>query len=149
MGGTILGQEFCKTTKVYRIIPRKYFDDLFIEKKNTLVRSKLWPDPFENLALNSNIDVLGEIGTFGFSDDVYAQCWTLNQASDAMWQIYSHGTDRKDGIRIRSTVGKLLESLSATAKYPDIECFIGKVGYLTDKELHLGLTEINCEKCWC
>jgi hypothetical protein len=131
----ILENDFCKTTRIYRIIPKKYFDDLFDSQKNTLVRPKLWPDPFENLALNSKLDIQGEKGRFGFLDDIYAQCWTLNQASDAMWQIYSHGTDRKDGIRIRSTLGKLLTSLSASAECPELECFIGKVRYLTDKKL--------------
>ena len=102
MSGVILGKGVTRDTKVYRIIPKGRFEDLFKKKTNALVRPKLWDDPFEHLALNSPIDVMGEMGTIPFKDDVYGQCWSLNKASDAMWRIYSNGTD---GIRIRSTVG--------------------------------------------
>ena len=88
---------------------------------------------FENLALSSTIKIGDQIGTFGFKDDLYGQCWTLAKASDAMWRIYSMGTD---GIRIRSTVGKLIDSLSSCNEAPRTSCFIGKVRYLTDCELN-------------
>ena len=132
MSGVILGEGVTRETKVYRIVPFNRFVELFENKKNALVRPKLWEDPFENLALNSPIDVMGEMGTIPFKDDVYGQCWSLNTASDAMWRIYSQGTD---GIRIRSKVGKLIDGLAATDKLPELTCFIGKVNYLSDDEL--------------
>ncbi len=139
MRENILGRDLKRDTKVYRIIPRKYFDDMFTNKHNALVRPKLWMDPYENLALNSKVvDQSGKLWKFTDADDIYAQCWTLNQASDAMWQIYSQGPNRTNGIRIRSTIGKLLDSLLAcNDSYiaNDLCCFIGKVKYLKDTKL--------------
>lgn len=132
MIGVILGKGITQETKVYRIITKQRFDELFQKKQNCLVRPKLWEDPFENLALNSPIDVMGKMGTIPFKDDVYGQCWSLNKASDAMWRIYSQGTD---GIRIRSTVGKLLDGLATTDGLPELTCFVGKVKYLSDNGL--------------
>jgi len=50
-----------------------------------------------------------------------------------MWRIYSQN---KNGIRIRTTVEKLLESLSiANVSTPMVESGIGKVTYKTDKKI--------------
>lgn len=133
MNGVILSDELKRETKVYRIIPYSRFVQLFTTKQNGLVRPKLWDDPFENLALNSVANIGGQIGEFGFKNDVYGQCWTLESASDAMWRIYSSGTD---GIRIRSTVGCLLDSLSSASAMPQISCFVGQVRYLKERELN-------------
>jgi len=135
MSGVILGKGLDRDLKVYRIVPRKYFDDLFVNKKNVLVRPKLWGDPYENVALTSKISVGNEVVDFGFADDIYGQCWSLHTSSDAMWQVFSQGTDRTDGIRIRSTVGQLIDSLGASYPLPKMACFIGKVRYATDQEL--------------
>jgi hypothetical protein len=68
-----------------------------------------------------------------YHKDFYGQCWTLNKASDAMWRIYSH--DHR-GIRIKSTVKKLVASLYNSGVYrPDMFCVIGKVEYLFEKRL--------------
>jgi hypothetical protein len=75
----------------------------------------------------------GEQGTFSFHKDLYGQCWTLHKRSDAMWRIYSPD---KDAVRIRTSVGKLIDSLCAANKgYETDRCFIGKVTYPTDAEL--------------
>jgi hypothetical protein len=50
-----------------------------------------------------------------------------------MWRIYS---PNKDGLRIRTTIRKLLSSLySSHPKNGKLMCCIGKVEYLADKEL--------------
>lgn len=107
---------------------------MFDEERNALVWPTKWDDPFENFILRSPVRTsAGEIGEFGFHQDVYGQCWTLHKASDAMWRIYS---PNKDAIRLRTTVGKLLDSLCAANEGKEGDsCFIGKVSYPKQKEL--------------
>ena len=121
-------------TRIYRIFPRVRFFELFEEKRNALVQPKKWHDPFENIFLKSPVRaVTGEIQSFGFHDSVYGQCWTRENASDAMWQIYSKNGD---GIRVRTTVGKLIDSLRAAHRdLADMRCFVGRVRYERDKQL--------------
>ena len=121
-------------TKIYRIFPQVRFFELFKEKRNALVQPRKWHDPFENIFLKSPVKaVTGEIRSFSLHDAVYGQCWTRQNASDAMWQIYSKNGD---GIRVRTTVGKLIDSLRAAhGDMANESCFIGRVRYERDKQL--------------
>lgn len=123
-----------RKTKIYRIFRKDYFFNLFDDRENVLVRPKMWEDPFENVILSAEVRTAkGEKGRFGFHDEVYGQCWTLHTASDAMWRIYS---EKKDAIRIRTTVGQLLDSLcAANGEWAPTTCFIGKVDYVSDAKL--------------
>lgn len=123
-----------RKTRIYRIFRKEYFFNLFSERENVLVRPKTWEDPFENVILNAEVRTAnGEKGRFGFHDEVYGQCWTLHTASDAMWRIYSEG---KDAIRVRTTVGHLLDSLgAANSDWAHTTCFIGKVDYMSETKL--------------
>lgn len=119
---------------VYRIMKPEYVYALFEDSQNVLVSPKKWEDPFENLVLTSPVQLpSGEMGEFGFRHDFYGQCWTLSKASDAMWRIYS---PQKMGIRVRTTVGKLLDGLSRSlgndAAY---KAHLGKVEYKREREL--------------
>jgi len=60
----------------------------------------------------------------------FGQCWTRHAASDAMWRIYS---PESDGVRIRSTPQKLMESLDSA--YGASPRFIGRVQYMPTKRL--------------
>jgi len=119
---------------IYRIISIERLIQLYKNNENTLVKPDAWDDPYENLILKSKVKQLsGEIISYGFHTHFYGQCWTLHQASDAMWRIYSND---KKGVRIRTTVRKLANSLSGSdVKLPDAKCFIGKVRYLPNKKL--------------
>lgn len=119
---------------VYRIIPIDRLCQMFSEKTNVLVSPKKWDDPFENFIMRSTLEFgNGEFGSIGFCDNFYGQCWTTHKASDAMWRIYSHDTE---GVRIRTTIRKLLESLKQNQdEWVNSQCFIGKVKYLPNKKL--------------
>lgn len=125
--GTIIG-DITRRTTIYRVFPRNRFFELFGKRQNALVWPTKWEDPFENFILRSPVQRSnGEIGDIAFHDDVYGQCWTLHKASDAMWRIYSPG---KDAVRVRTTVGRLLDSLcSANKGMENDSCFIGRVTY--------------------
>lgn len=115
---------------IYRIYSQDRFRELVADRMNSLVRPVKWEDPFENALLKAK-GVL-EDGTqvsVEFRDDLYGQCWTTNRDSDAMWRIYSPD---KTGVRVRTTVGKLFESLvESCPQFHEISCFIGKVEYLS------------------
>lgn len=123
-----------KDQYIYRIISLDRMYELFSTRKNVLVSPKKWDDPFENFILNSKARLpSGEIVDLGFRDDFYGQCWTRHRASDAMWRIYSQ---KSDGVRVRTTIPKLADSLSVTlGKWKNIQCFIGKVKYLNNPKL--------------
>lgn len=131
--GTILG-EITRRTPIYRVLSKERLFQLFSEKQNALVRPSKWEDPFENFILKAPVRLAsGEMGSFNFHNDVFGQCWTLHKTSDAMWRIYS--PDR-DAVRIRTTVGKLLDSLSeANVGHESDRCFIGRVTYPTEVKL--------------
>lgn len=128
--------------KIYRILSQEHFFQICKEKKNTLVLPREWvknrrkwlQDPFENFILRSTLKSIstGEKGKFDSHDIAYAQCWTLNAASAAMWQIYSNGAN---AVKIKTTVDKLSNGLyNANPKWEG--CYIGEVDYLTKSKLH-------------
>ena len=123
-----------RNTRIYRIFPRVRFFELFEQKRNALVQPRKWHDPFENILLKSPVRAInGETRSFGFHDAVFGQCWTREKASDAMWQVYSKSGD---GIRVRTTVGKLIDSLRAAhGDMADVSCFVGLVRYESDRQL--------------
>ena len=114
--------------EIYRVFNITRLLELFNTNKNTLVRPKLWDDPFENYILKSTgITSDGEKLSFGFQKDLYGQCWTLERESDAMWRIYSPD---KLGVRVRTTVRKLHDSLYSKVSFnSELSAFIGKVLY--------------------
>ncbi|MEW8687321.1 MAG: DUF2971 domain-containing protein [Candidatus Thiodiazotropha sp.] len=120
---------------VYRIITKERLIELFQKGKNTLVHPSKWDDPYENFILKSQVRMKsGEVKAFDFHDNIYGQCWSRHKASDAMWRIYS---PNKDGIRIKSTIRKLLSSLYfGNVNKPSMSCVIGKVEYLTETKLN-------------
>lgn len=119
---------------IYRIVSLERFQQLFEQKRNTLVSPSLWDDPFENFILQCPVQlVTGELATVDFHDHYFGQCWTLKSASDAMWRIYSQD---KRAIRLRTTIRKLLQSLSDhCGDWGPVCAFIGKVQYLNEAKL--------------
>lgn len=119
---------------IYRIISLERLLELFITNKNTLAKPEKWEDKFENFILKAQVKLVsGEIEKYNHYERIYGQCWTLESSSDAMWRIYS---PNRDGLQIRTTIRKLLEDFyDSHPKLPDVECCIGKVDYLNDKDL--------------
>ena len=120
---------------IYRIFSIDYLLELFSTNELTLVKPKLWDDPFENLLINTLVE--NDI-TFAnsYRQNIFAQCWTLHRETDAMWRIYSQN---KDGIKIKTTPRKLLFAIlkSDTNIQFDMRrsCFIGKVQYINKNDI--------------
>jgi len=119
---------------IYRFMPFQRLREMCATKNNCLVRTKLWDDPFENFLFSAvGLDQHGNRIGFGMRDDLYGQCWTDAEETDAMWRIYSPA---KDGVRVRGTPRRLLTGLyQSQDKFRDISCFIGKVSYYSQAEI--------------
>lgn len=139
---------------IYRIYPFNRFMDLMTSKKNVLVKTSLWEDPFENFILNSTGKLpTGETFTIASREQYFGQCWSLKKESDAMWRIYSHHikdlTTQKliidnIGIKVKSTIRNVFEPLFSIQDnhiYPfngelyNVCSFVGKVKYHNKKDL--------------
>lgn len=131
---------------IFRVFSVARFLELLDTKSNSLVRPKKWDDPFENLILKGIAKTnTGQTAKWGFKDDLFGQCWSLEVESDALWRIYS---PQKDGVKVKTTVKKLYDSLhSVSGTYRDISCFIGKVAYPVKKSLQQWLTTVNPLDC--
>jgi hypothetical protein len=120
---------------IYRTYSLEYALALFKRGTNGLVHPSRWDDPFENFFLkNGAVDEAGNLVALDdVHKDLYGQCWTLKEESDAIWRIYS---PTKGGVCISSTIRKLFGSFykskdtNASQKY-----FIGQVRYVTREEL--------------
>ena len=119
---------------IYRVTDVSRFFDLVINKSIALVRPDKWDDPFENLLTRTEFrrndkDVM----YFATTEYYYGQCWTLNKECDGMWRNYA-SLDR--GVKVRSTSYKLLNSIYNNSDYmSQIQYYVGKVEYLTDKQI--------------
>jgi hypothetical protein len=89
---------------IYRIVKTNRLFEFLKTGENVLVKPELRDDPFENFILKSHFIRDGEPVVIGPRDHFYGQRWTLQQASDAMWRIYS---PRSNAVRIRTHVRKL------------------------------------------
>lgn len=112
----------------------EHLEDMYHSHRNCLINPRKWIDKSD-----------GNILKVGFEDEhhaindldkmVYAQCWTTNYSSSLMWQAYANNP--KDFVRIRTTVGKLLNSLTDADQHPNFypfQAFIGAVEYIDRRQ---------------
>jgi hypothetical protein len=155
-------------TPVYRIIEFDRIIEILESGQNCFSRPSNWDDPFESLL--SFVDIQRSdnyynrpINDFGLY--VYAQCRTFLEENDLLWRVYS---PNKDGVRIKSTPSKLIDSLknslvvrsiqaqpqvleifyspSGDEKepvYEEIKAFFGEVEYLSFDAISEYLKSIN------
>ena len=124
-------------TSVFRVFSVDRFIELLADNMNTLVRPKLWDDPFENfifkqyaISKNGNKVSFEEISKL-----FYGQCWTLNiKETDALWRIYSKN---KNGVRVKTTLNKLYDSFYDYNGISMVSNYIGKVIYETEENIRL------------
>jgi len=120
-------QRINPNTPIYRFFTLEYGIETIIGKTLTLVRPSLWEDPYENALYKRNVKSAGgDVSVERLRDCLYAQCWTEEANSDALWRIYS---PNKNGFRATSTVRKLLKAISNNNGIRKADCSIGKVNY--------------------
>lgn len=117
---------------IYQILPLKYAKLILTNKElrfNNVF--KYWDDPYELFLFKQNILIEGTPLTIkDFDKRHYGQCWSLNKDTDAMWRIYS---PQKDGVRLKTTIGKMIEVLNQTRGMYEACPAFGLVKYV-DKE---------------
>lgn len=119
--------EFTPSTRIYRIIQFQRLAEILISRRNSLVHPSKWAaDAFEKWRIDK-ISETCEESKSGVKN-YFGQCWTLEPTKNEMWTIYSQGTD---GVRIRTTVRKLIAPLSNDG----IHCIVAKVKYLKRKKI--------------
>lgn len=121
--------------KIYRYMSLSSF--LYLLEFKSLVFTKIieWDDSWE--LPSSKLPVINVSGKEieeeqSISDELFAQSWTLNNYSDAMWRIYS---EKMEGIMIGTSVNKFNNISNLYIG------FIGKVLYY--KHLVDGVKEIT------
>ena len=121
---------------IYRIFPFESLLEMLNTKNLTLVKTRIWEDPYENFLLKCNASMLNgtPVNLKGLQEQIFGQCWTLHPETDAFWRIYSYN---KNGVRIKTTVRKLLDVIFDDSSYATLTAsFIGKVEY--DKVQNIG-----------
>lgn len=119
---------------IYRIYQCDRFLDLIETRTDALISPSKWEDPWENFLFKNN--VVGNNGEVISIEPLYksfyGQCWTMNCDSDAIWRIYSKN---RSGIRVSTTVGKLLKNYWQVGNNPELKYLIGAVEYKDRQEM--------------
>ena len=129
--------------EIYRIFSYKWFIELLKSKKNGLVRTSKWDDPFENFFLKSKFkDENGElIDAIGIANSWYGQCWSKTNESDALWRIYS---PEKNGIKIKTTVKKLFSNFYRDSEdFASLKYLIGAVQYYSRNQIEESFNDFS------
>ena len=122
---------FRKEVKIYRIYTLDRLLEMFQQEKFTFLSPSKWKDPYEKRFLTLNITDNEQqmlIPTVPQGDplnyNLYAQCWTGLQESEAFWRVRS---PNNDGINITVKTNDLYHFLDARPE----NIYIGKVKYLS------------------
>ena len=117
---------------IFKILKFDYLLDIFENNLNTLLNPSVWDDPYENLFLESKVEVTkGLLLKSELGKSIFCQSWSFIKESDAMWRIYSPDNN---SVKISSTPRKLITSLSEIDEDSN-KVFIGKVKYMKSKDL--------------
>jgi hypothetical protein len=120
---------------IYRIFPFESLLEMLNTNSLTLVKTRMWEDPYENFLLKCNATMQNgmPVNLKGLQEQIFGQCWTLYPETDAFWRIYSHD---KNGVRIKTTVRKLFDVIFDDTSYANLTTsFIGKVQYDTQQNI--------------
>lgn len=99
---------------LYRILDFTRVVQIFETGQLYFTNPRVWDDPYEERIKHSR------------NSAIFAQCWSQDPSSDAMWRIYSQNGM---GVRISTTEIKLKEALKAEAKKLNYQYRVKKVAY--------------------
>lgn len=101
---------------LYRYISFETFVGMVQKQALTFVLPKVWDDPKERTAFYSFIEkrknIYERMMYLAIHGKTYAQCWTQQEESDAMWRIYAYGNH---SIRIKTSREKISQLEKVTA----------------------------------
>lgn len=119
---------------IYRVYEVSRLIDVFENKELSLVKPRLWDDPYDNFLKYATgiVYFRGKEGNYAVShsynyyhDQIFGQCWTINCETDATWRVYSPMCDR---VKVKTTIEKLSKFIN---RYNDdnLYTYIGTVKY--------------------
>ena len=128
-------------TPIYKYMPLRYTLAMIQHRQLVLNRVNTWEDVYENYILKQDYEMQGggHVDVINQADGIYGQCWTVKRDSDAMWRIYSQ--DKKT-IRIKTTVGKLFDTLYVTNKNM-ADTYIGRVLYQDQAQIDADVQSLS------
>lgn len=121
---------------LYHILPYEHFISLLQSNSLHFVNvMKSWGnEPYELFYIRPQYKLKNEpLSLDDHQNRYFAECWSTNEDSDAMWRIYSG--KNKDGVRIRTTLGKIVELLYSVIKVENFIPHIGFVEYFSKKDI--------------
>ena len=124
-----------RNLKIFRILPFANLLEILSNSKITLVKPKLWDDPYENFLFKQTVQTMSgdTIPLKKIEERVYGNCWTFNSDSDFSWRVYAPA---KDGIQIESTIGQLHDNLNEKMpNNPTKYIKVGQIQYRTWDEM--------------
>jgi hypothetical protein len=138
-------------TPIYRVFRLKYIGDVLQDKRLRLVPPASWEDPFESMLSYCAITYASGSPWWHECFDrilrpLFAQCWSVESESDAIWRVYSrfdkdqnsgrNKAAQEEGVRVRTTAVKLLQALwDNSPTDPTDACFLGGVRYMPEDQV--------------
>lgn len=127
---------------IYQILPLKYLKSILVKKEirfNNVFQS--WEDPYELFIFKQKTFLEGKSFSIdNYEKRIYGQCWSLNKDTDAMWRIYSRN---KNGVRIKTTIGKMIKVLEQTRRMGWTVPLFGLVKYVNQSDINTYLRDIE------
>jgi len=127
---------------VYRYMQASHLIEVLTTAKFSFSYVGSWPDPFEQWWHS----ILFNEGSPLFGARAFASCWTWRNRDEPFWRLYENRCDHRDAdgrflpkgappVRIKSTVGKIIDALALAIRGFETKVFVAPVGYTTTKEL--------------
>ncbi len=120
---------------IYRVFSSSRLFEMFDTSKLSLLRPKMWEDPFENFLYQIpcvDLTTGASVSVENLRRKLYGQCWSFEKESDAMWRIYS---PTKDAIKVSSTPRRLIRAIyDAKHQFASLMYFIGAVRYAEEND---------------
>jgi hypothetical protein len=134
--GAVYLRDLLSSTTVYRYLHQSQFKDMLSASVLNLARPHGWDDPHEKWWC----DELFRAGSALHDAQPYASCWTVRYMDEPFWRFYSckckpDSPPPPPAVRIRTTVGKLVQVLSQAVDDAPAKVFIGRVRYCSPVKL--------------
>lgn len=128
-------------TPIYKYMPLRYTLAMIQNRQLVLNRINTWEDVYENYILKQDYELQDgtHVDVINQTDGIFGQSWTVKPDSDAMWRIYSQN---KDAIRIKTTVGKLFDTLYVTNRNM-ADTYIGRVLYQDQAQIDADVQSLS------
>lgn len=121
-----------KDKYIYRIFSLNRFEKMLLRGELSFARPSKWEDPYEDMLQQvlHQAKSINKIKEFE-SDNLFGQCWTYLNESDAMWRIYSAN---KTGVKVKIKLSDYYNFLRKEHNY-HLDTTIIKVEYKTNNEI--------------